>query len=275
MALSYRIYFMLRRQGGAIEQRVYMAPNKDEAKIRYVQGMFAGISSDYDFMNRLMTFGMDMSWRRFLLSVADVPEGGRLLDVGTGTGDITFEALRIDPTMRVTGVDFTAEMMEVGRRREASGKINWCRGDALCLPFPDATFDAVVSGFLLRNVTDVRLALIEQARVVKPGGRVACLDTSPVPQNILRPLIHFYLRIFIPFLGRLLTGKGAAYRYLTTSTMNFIKPEVLLEILREAGLENVAFRRLIFGNIAVHWGMRPGVNSDPANQKRSPLSHKD
>ena len=235
----------------------YMAFKMDEIKTGNVRGMFAGISSDYDFMNRLMTFGMDISWRRFLLSKADMPEGGMLLDVGTGTGDIAFEALRIDPTLRVTGVDFTSEMMEVGRKRKAAEKINWCLADALCLPFPDAAFDAVVSGFLVRNVSDVRSVFKEQARVVKPGGWVVCLDTSPAVKNIFKPLIELYLRVVIPLLGKLLTGKGDAYRYLTNSTMNFIKPQALLEIMSETGLEKVAFKRLMFGNIAVHWGMRP------------------
>jgi demethylmenaquinone methyltransferase/2-methoxy-6-polyprenyl-1,4-benzoquinol methylase len=234
-----------------------MVSHKDEAKVKYVKGMFAGISSDYDFMNRLMTLGMDISWRKFLLSKADIPKGGLLLDVGTGTGDIVFEALRIDPTLNVTGVDFTSEMMEVGRRRKGAEKINWCLADALCLPFPDAAFNAVVSGFLVRNVADVRSVLREQARVVKPGGRVVCLDTSPAGKTIIKPLTVLYIKIFIPFLGRMLTGKGDAYRYLTKSTMTFIKPQALLEIMSDIGLEKVEFKRLMFGNIAVHWGVRP------------------
>ncbi len=229
----------------------------NKTKAASIRGLFADISADYDYMNRLMTFGMDISWRRFLLSKAHLPVAGLLLDVGTGTGDIAVEALRTDPTLRVTGVDFTSEMMRVGQRRKGAEKIKWCLADALCLPFPDAAFDAVVSGFLVRNVTDVRSALREQARVVRPGGWVVCLDTSPAPRNILRPFTEFYLRAFIPFLGRLFTGKGDAYRYLTRSTLNFIEPRALLEIMMDAGLENAAFRRLMFGNIAVHWGMRP------------------
>jgi len=234
-----------------------MTLKTDKSQTGYIRRMFADISADYDFMNRLMTFGMDLSWRRFQLSKADLPRGGLLLDVGTGTGDIAFEALRIDPTLRVTGVDFTSEMMKVGRRREEAEKINWCLADALCLPFPDATFDAVVSGFLVRNVADVKSALNEQARVVKPGGRVVCLDTSPAGGNIFRPFTILYLKTLIPFLGRLLTGKEDAYRYLTKSTMNFINPQALVEIMSVAGLENVEFKPLMFGNIAVHWGRRP------------------
>jgi demethylmenaquinone methyltransferase / 2-methoxy-6-polyprenyl-1,4-benzoquinol methylase len=219
--------------------------------------MFSRISPDYDFMNRLMTFGRDMSWRRLVIAIADVPKGGRMLDVGTGTGDIAFEALRLDSSVRVAGVDFTYEMMEFGRRRDDAKKVDWVRADAMCLPFPDATFDAAVSGFLVRNVTDVRSTIMEQVRVVKPGGCVVCLDTSPAGKTILRPAIMFYLRIVIPFLGKLLTGEGDAYRYLTKSTINFIKAEILADIMRDAGLEDVSFKRLMFGNIAVHQGVRP------------------
>ena len=239
-----------------------MNSKKDEKKEGHVRRMFARISRDYDLMNRLMTFGMDRAWRRFLLSLAGVQKGGRLLDVGTGTGLIPWEALRLDPTLQVTGIDFTAEMIQVGRRRKGSEKINWCLADALCLPFPDGIFDAVVSGFLLRNVSDVRSALIEQVRVAKPGGRVVCLDTSPVQPNFFGPFIKFYLRIIIPFMGRLLTGKGSPYNYLGTTTMNFIKPEFLMDIMRDAGLEDVTFKGLMFGVITVHWGVRPFLNGD-------------
>lgn len=235
-----------------------MGLKKDEAKIRYVKGIFSHISPDYDFMNRLMSLGRDMSWRRLLLTAAGAPRGGMLLDVGTGTGDIALESLRVDPTVHVTGADFTAEMMEVGRKRESAEKIDWVRADAMCLPFPDATFDAVVSGFLMRNIADVSATLKEQMRVVKPGGRLVCLDTTPSKNGFLRPITQFYLRLVIPFLGKLLTGKGDAYKYLTKSTLNFIDAETLAAIMKNAGLEDVAFKRLMFGNIALHWGVRPG-----------------
>lgn len=128
-----------------------MPCKKDQQNINYVRDIFARVSGNYDLMNRLMTLGRDMAWRSFLISIASVPKGGRVLDVGTGTGDIAFEVLRIDPTVHVTGLDFTREMMETGRKREGSKRIGWCLADALRLPFPDATFDAVTSGFLIRT----------------------------------------------------------------------------------------------------------------------------
>jgi demethylmenaquinone methyltransferase / 2-methoxy-6-polyprenyl-1,4-benzoquinol methylase len=234
-----------------------MGLKKDETRVKYVRGMFSHISSDYDFMNRLMSLGRDMSWRRLLLTEAGIHRGSTLLDVGTGTGDIALESLRFNPAVRVTGVDFTEEMMRIGCKRKGAEKIDWVRADALRLPFPDATFDAVVSGFLMRNVTDVSAAFKEQVRIVKPGGRVVCLDTTPSIKGILRPVTQFYLRVVIPSLGRLLTGKGDAYRYLTKSTLNFVNAEALAVIMKNAGLEEVAFKRLMFGNIAMHRGVRP------------------
>ena len=229
--------------------------NPEEAN--YIRCMFASISGRYDFMNRLITFGMDITWRRFMLSMTNVPKGGRLLDVGTGTGDIAFEALRADPAARITGLDFTSEMMKTGRKRKFSDQIDWCLGNALRLPFPDATFDAVTSGFLIRNVLDVRSAFREQVRVVKPAGRVVCLDTSPSPRNISWPFAMFHLKVLIPLLGFMITGKKGAYEYLSASTFNFIEPDALSEIMKGEGLEEVGFRRFMFGNIAVHWGTRP------------------
>jgi demethylmenaquinone methyltransferase/2-methoxy-6-polyprenyl-1,4-benzoquinol methylase len=226
-----------------------------------IHRMFRRISSRYDLMNRLLTFGRDLSWRRYLIRMAKVPKGGKVLDVGIGTGDIAFEALRLDPTIRITGVDFTLEMIEKGRDRDDAKSVGWCKADASRLPFHDNVFDAVASGFLIRNVNDVKSIFKEQMRVVKPGGCVVCLDTSPVPSNIIRPFVMFYLKRFIPFLGYLITGERDAYTYLSNSTINFMKPEETAGIMEEAGLKDVMFRRLMFGNIMVHRGLRPNLRS--------------
>src|SRR4030066_35880 len=216
-----------------------MQRGKEPEKVNYIREMFASISGRYDLMNRLMTFGRDIAWRRFMISMTKVPKGGRLLDVGTGTGGIAFEALKADPAICITGLDFTLDMMKAGRKRKFSDQISWCLGDALRLPFPDATFDAVTSGFLIRNTLGVRSAFREQVRVVKPGGCVVCLDTSPAPRNISWPFAMFHLRVLIPLLGFMITGKKGAYKYLSTSTFNFIEPDVLSDIMKGEGLEEV------------------------------------
>ena len=160
--------------------------------------MFQEISGNYDLMNRLITFGFDRLWRRYVVRTAVLPEDGRLLDVGTGTGDVALEALRFHPTLQVAAGDYTFQMMVVGRGRPGGQRVWWHALDALNLPFPDKTFDAVTSAYLVRNVTDPGRAFEEQVRVIKPGGRVVCLDTSPPPGNMLTPLVLFHLRVVIP-----------------------------------------------------------------------------
>jgi demethylmenaquinone methyltransferase / 2-methoxy-6-polyprenyl-1,4-benzoquinol methylase len=175
-------------------------------RARFVQEMFGRIAGRYDLMNRLMTGGQDVRWRRRVIDLARLPAGGRLLDLGTGTGDLAFEALRRDPALLPVGGDFTLAMMRVGRRRPQGAQVRWAGIDALHLPFEAGRFDAVTSGYLMRNVVDVRQAWAEQYRVLKPGGRVVCLDTTPPSQNWLRPFINFHLHVVIPTLGRLLAG---------------------------------------------------------------------
>jgi demethylmenaquinone methyltransferase/2-methoxy-6-polyprenyl-1,4-benzoquinol methylase len=207
-------------------------------------------------MNRLMTGGQDAGWRQQVIQLAQLPPGGKLLDLGAGTGDLAFEALRRDASLRAVGGDFTLEMMQVGRTRAKGSLVRWTGADALNLPFPDNTFDAVTSGYLMRNVVDVRLAWAEQRRVLKPGGRVVCLDTTPPPRNLLRPLIEFHLHRVIPALGRLIAGASDAYTYLPDSTENFLPAGRLAERMTEAGFREVRFRRLMFGTMAIHWGTK-------------------
>jgi demethylmenaquinone methyltransferase/2-methoxy-6-polyprenyl-1,4-benzoquinol methylase len=226
------------------------------AKAHYVQGMFARIAQRYDLMNRLMTVGQDQRWRRLVLELAALPAGGRLLDLGTGTGDIALEALQRVAGLKVVAADFTLAMMRVGQHKARGREIGWSGADALRLPFPDAQFDGVTSGFLMRNVADVRQAFAEQRRVVRPGGRVVCLDTTPPPRNVLRPFIEFHLHTVIPTLGRALSGQRDAYTYLPDSTEGFLTAEQLQAQMQAAGLRDVSFRRLMFGTIAVHVGTR-------------------
>jgi demethylmenaquinone methyltransferase/2-methoxy-6-polyprenyl-1,4-benzoquinol methylase len=221
-----------------------------------VRAMFNRLARRYRCMNRVMTFGQDTVWRRMVVREAAPPRGGLVLDVASGTGDIALEALRQVDSLHVVGADFAEEMMHVGRCREKRRRIMWCALDALSLPFPDETFDAVTSGYLMRNVGDPSAAFREQTRVVRRGGRVVCLDTSPPPDNVLRPVILFYLRRLIPLLGRLIASDREAYAYLAESTEGFKEPEELAEIMRAAGLTEVRYRLFMFGTVAVHTGRK-------------------
>lgn len=235
-----------------------MANLTGRQRANYVQDMFSRIAHRYDLMNRIMTAGQDIAWRREAIRRAALPFGGRLLDLGAGTGDLAREATRQHPGCQAVAADFTLPMMLVGRSRPGLTGLNWVSADALQLPFPDRAFDAVVSGFLLRNVIDIPQVLQEHYRVLRPGGRMVCLDTTHPPRNILSPLINFHLQVVIPILGALLTGEGEAYAYLPESTAKFLGAERLAARMVATGFQGVGFRRLMFGIVAIHWGERPG-----------------
>jgi demethylmenaquinone methyltransferase/2-methoxy-6-polyprenyl-1,4-benzoquinol methylase len=234
-----------------------VAQLEGQERADYVQNMFARIAGTYDLMNRLMTGGQDVTWRRYVIHKAQLPVDGRLLDIATGTGEIALEGLALVPGLQAVGGDFTVEMMEVGRQIPVRQAIRWVGADTLALPFPDDYFDAVTSGFLMRNVIDVRKAFMEQMRVTKPGGRIVVLESSPPKNNFLRPFILLHLNVVIPTLGRLVAGDAAAYRYLPDSTQQFRDPETLADMMRQAGLEDVNYQLFMFGTIAVHSGQKP------------------
>jgi demethylmenaquinone methyltransferase/2-methoxy-6-polyprenyl-1,4-benzoquinol methylase len=233
-----------------------MANLSGAERARYVQNMFSRIAGHYDLMNRLMTAGQDRTWRREVMRRAALPSQGDLLDLGAGTGDLAREALEQYPGCHPLAADFTLEMMFAGKRRPDSARLSWLGADALYLPFPDESFDAVVSGFLFRNVSDIAKALAEQCRVLRCGGRIVILDTTRPPDNWTAPLIHLHFHYVIPTLGRLITGDGDAYTYLPESTENFLYAEQLAERMQAAGFRQVGFRRRMLATIAIHWGIK-------------------
>lgn len=236
-----------------------MAHLSGEERANYVRGMFDRIAGRYDLLNRIISGGQDLKWRRFVAQVAALPAKGRLLDVATGTGDIAFEALKLAPQSQAVGADFALKMMRVGQRRRPFGaRVSWTGADALALPYAGESFDAVASGYLMRNVVDIPRALAEQWRVLKPGGRIVILDTSPPPDNILKPMILMHLKFGVPLLGRLIGGSavGDAYRYLPESTQAFKSPEELKVLIETAGFGDVRYKRFMFGTMAVHWGVK-------------------
>jgi demethylmenaquinone methyltransferase / 2-methoxy-6-polyprenyl-1,4-benzoquinol methylase len=219
----------------------------------YVQQMFTRIAHRYDFMNRLMTAGQDVEWRKAVIRQARLKPGDHLLDLGAGTGDLAREALTQQPGVKVVPADFTLEMMRVGNR---NGRLPWSAADALHLPFGDKTFDAVVSGFLMRNVGDVQQALKEQYRALKPGGRIVILDTTKPKRNLLSPFIWVHMHVVIPLLGRIISGFGDAYHYLPDSTEGFLTAEEMTARMAAVGFKRLNFERFMFGTIAIHWGER-------------------
>jgi len=226
--------------------------------------MFSRIADRYDLMNSIMTAGQDRHWRREIVHRAALPRDGWLLDLGTGTGGLAEEALYQHPTGHIVAVDFTLDMIRAGRRHprripSLRQCIGWCAADATRLPFPDQTFDAVVSGFLLRNVVDLQQCLAAQFRVLKSGGRIVALDTTPPTKSLFSPFTLFYIRKIVPAMGKFIAGHPKDYKYLSISTENFLSPEQLSVRLKEAGFQEVDFLRRMFGTIAIHWGCKPLV----------------
>lgn len=256
-----------------------MTFNSSAEKHHYVNTMFARIAHRYDTMNRLMTGGQDKRWRKLLIQQAQLPPGGKLLDIATGTGDIAFEALHQQPGLsQVIGADFTLPMLREARRRAAGEQgsrgaeerrspksspfgqmvhnLNWSGADTLHLPFPDNTFDAVASGFLLRNVTSVPLALAEQRRVCKPGGRVLILEIPRPADTLFGRLFRLYFHRVVPLIGGLVSGQREAYSYLPASAEVFLRPEELKAEMEKAGLHDIRYTMLMFSTVALHVGVK-------------------
>ena len=210
-----------------------------------VRRMFDRISPVYDAMNRAMSLGLDQRWRR-MTAEAVVRPGDRVLDACCGTGDLALAAERAGGD--VTGLDFSERMLARARRKSTS--IRWVLGDVLALPFADASFDAATVGFGIRNVPDLEPGLRELARVLRPGGRLGCLEVTR-PRGLLAPFFRLWFDTLVPLAGRLLPG-GEAYAYLPASVRRFPGPQDLAEAMRRAGFAEVEWRLLGGGIVSLH-----------------------
>jgi len=222
-------------------------------KEKYVKEVFRRIAPKYDFMNRLMTGGFDHRWKEEVVKLAQIQDNDRILDLGAGTGDLAKTVNHVHQNPRVVAADFSFEMMSAGR---TNMELPFVQADALSLPFADDTFNCVVSGYLLRNVSHLDQALSEIFRVIKRDGRFVVLDTTKPGRNIFSPFIWVHMHWIIPLIGGIVSGFRAAYEYLPNSSEQFLSAEELEEQLKIAGFVSVGFRRLMFGTIAIHWAKK-------------------
>lgn len=228
---------------------------------RAIRALFTHIAPNYDKVNRLLSWGQDQNWRKRALACAQVPPGGKLLDIATGTGDVALLAADQLPSAQIVGADLTPAMLMEAQRKArahsaAAQRIHWVHSDGLALAFPSNAFDAVISVFMMRNVPDVARAFSEQARVVRPGGRVVCLEMTWPQRFPMTWLFKLYFFGFAPMLGQLIAKNRAAYTYLPQSVKQFFAPAATAKIMEAAGIHNVAWELKMLGTVAIFWGVK-------------------
>ncbi len=225
-----------------------------------VQGVFTRVASRYDLMNDLMSGGVHRLWKDAMMDWLAPRPGQRLLDVAGGTGDIAFRFLRRAHGSSAVVLDLTESMLVEGRARaeaEAMGHaLDWVVGDAMALPFADASFDVYTISFGIRNVTRIDAALAEAFRVLRPGGRLMVLEFSQVPVPMLQRAYDLYSFNVIPAMGQAVAGDRDSYQYLVESIRRFPDQEHFAEMIRAAGFEQVRYRNLSMGIAALHSGWK-------------------
>lgn len=231
-------------------------------KGRGVRAMFDAIAPRYDLLNRLLSFGIDRRWRTFAVRQLQVPAGGWVLDVATGTGDVALEiAAQTPPTVRIVGSDFTQGMLVHGldkiRRSPFRERIALVNAPCEALPHPDAVFDGVTIAFGIRNVIDRPAGLREMFRVLRPGGKVVILEFSNPRSRLFKALYYCYFRRLLPLIGGLLSQRSA-YQYLPDSVLEFPDQEQFAGLMAAAGFSQLQHFDLTCGIATVYVGVRPG-----------------
>lgn len=223
-----------------------------------IQQMFGAIAPRYDFLNRLLSLGIDRRWRKKAVRLLKYREGSRILDVATGTGDVALEIARSTPTsVRITGADFCKEMVELGEEKVAAspyaGRIDLKVAPCEDLPFANDTFDSITIAFGIRNVVDRKLGLAEMWRVLRPGGRMIILEFSTPKSRLFRQIYYFYFRRLLPVVGGLFSRYNA-YKYLPDSVLEFPSHEEFSKMISEAGFRNIHIHELTFGIASIYAG---------------------
>lgn len=233
------------------------APDPRRREGEAVEGMFSAIAPTYDFLNHLLSFNVDRSWRRAAVKAAQASPGLTCLDLCTGTGDLAFELMKRVPAKAV-GADFSGPMLLRARKKARAKKVplRLVRADALRLPFADASFDRLLVAFGVRNFEDLERGFSEMARVLRPGGRAVILEFSMPERSLFGAVYRLYFGRILPLVGRWISGRRGAYRYLAATVEGFPPPAQLAERLRVAGLLPVEQRPLTGGIATLHVAQR-------------------
>ncbi|HIJ96288.1 MAG TPA: bifunctional demethylmenaquinone methyltransferase/2-methoxy-6-polyprenyl-1,4-benzoquinol methylase UbiE [Desulfuromonadales bacterium] len=223
-----------------------------------IQQMFGAIAPRYDFLNRLLSFGIDRRWRKKAVRLLKYRPDARILDVATGTGDVALEIARTTPTtVKITGADFCKEMVDRGRDKVAASpyadRIDFKVAPCEDLPFASDTFDSITIAFGIRNVVDRKLGLAEMWRVLRPGGRMLILEFSTPRSAFFRQIYYFYFRRLLPVVGGLFSRYNA-YKYLPDSVLEFPSQEEFSRMISDAGFRNIHLHELTFGIATIYVG---------------------
>ena len=236
------------------------APTPGQPETHAVRDMFDRIAPRYDLLNRVLSAGTDARWRRRAVSALRLREGGRVLDVCSGTADLLMETLGRDRAALGLGVDLSGKMLARGleklRVAGFGGRSTLTVGDAVRLPAASSAFDGVLVAFGIRNVADRAGALAEMQRILRPGGRAVILEFS-VPGGLFGRFYRMYFEHVLPRIGALVSGDVSAYRYLPASVEQFPQPEAFGDLMRAAGFDDVAFESLTGGIAHLYRGRRP------------------
>ncbi len=231
-----------------------------KSKEQFVHSVFENIAPKYDMMNNLLSFRRHKAWRKFTMKKMAVQEGATAIDLCCGTCDWTIAMAQESRTGAIIGLDFSANMLEFGQRKVneigLNQQITLVQGNAMALPYEDNQFDYATIGFALRNVPDLKQVLREMQRVVKPGGKVVCLELSKPTWQPFKSIYYFYFRKVLPMLGKLFAKRYEQYKWLPDSLVHFPDMNQLAEIYREVGLKQVSVYPLTFGIAALHIGTK-------------------
>ena len=234
----------------------YQKVFESKERAGYVRQMFSKIAPRYDMLNRIMSLGRDLSWRKLAIREADFPENSLILDLGAGTADMALEVFRAHDSATVIGYDNCDDLIRIGQHKVPDKSMKWIIGDGRKLPFPSATFDGIVAGFSVRNIPEPDFVFREMYRILKPDGKIVILDMVKPEGNLFKKIFRFHFTCIVPVLGKLIGSDPDAYSYLLPSIENFYTSKELHYQLINIGCKQVRSQDLMLKTVSLCIGTK-------------------